>query len=79
MSIDYRTPPFAPTGNTYDQNGTLLEPFTPTVVRLPVPDEDMPTVTVQGRFDWRFWGGVLLAVSAGYILLKSMQRAARHG
>ena len=59
---------------TYSQLG----PVTPTVQPLPTED-DMPTVTVIGRFDWKFWAGVALGVYALYILTKSGSRAARHG
>lgn len=74
MPTSYRTPPFAPT-----QEYIPLEEYRTTVARVPEPAEDMPTVTVSARFDWKFWLGIVVAGYAGYLLLKSMQRAARHG
>lgn len=63
---------------TYDMN--TLQPVQTTVTRLPVAaEDDMPTVTVQARFDWKFWLGLAVGGYALYILAKSMQRAARHG
>ena len=59
---------------TYDQLG----PVTPTVAPIG-NDDDLPTVTVQGRFDWKFWVAVGLGVYALYILTQSGKRAARHG
>lgn len=77
MSDPYRTPPFAPNGGTtYDAQ--TLEPVRTSVARIPT-DDDMPVVTVQARFDWKFWAGLAVGTYALYILLKSMQRAARHG
>lgn len=61
---------------TYDQLG----PVTPTVA--PLSDDasgDVPTVTVQGRFDWKFWVGIAIAGYALYVLTRSGKRAARYG
>ena len=41
--------------------------------------DDLPTVTVTGHFDWKFWAGVGLGLYALYILTRSGKRAARHG
>jgi hypothetical protein len=63
---------------TYDMN--TLQPVQTSVARLPVPaDEDMPVVTVQGRFDWKFWAGLAVGAYALFLLAQSMKRAARHG
>ena len=62
---------------TYDAQ--TLQPVQTTVQRLPVQTDDMPVVTVQGRFDWKFWAGIAAGVLALYIVSQSMRRAARHG
>lgn len=41
--------------------------------------DDLPTVTVTGHFDWKFWAAVGLGIYALYILTRSTSRAARHG
>ncbi len=63
---------------TYTSEGIEISPFTPTVTRVPVTD-DLPTVTVQGRFDWQFWFGLAVAGGALWILSRSLKHASRHG
>lgn len=65
---------------TYTQYGEPLQEFTPTAQRIPISGaEDMPVITVQARFDWKFWGAIAVGALALYILTKSIKRTSRHG
>lgn len=57
---------------TYD--GTTLEPIQTTVTRLPDPADNLPTVTVTARFDWKFWILSAIAAYAIYSLLSSKSK-----
>lgn len=62
---------------TYDMDS--LTPVATTVTRLPLArapaEDDLPTVTVQGHFDWKFWAGLAVGAVALYVLFKSMKHA----
>lgn len=54
-----------------------ITPVVTTVSKVPIIADDMPTVTVQAKFDWKFWAGIAAAVVAGYVLLSSIGHTAR--
>lgn len=58
---------------TYTPDGIAIEPVQVTVKPIPMaPEEDLPEVTVMGKFDWQFWLGLVAAAFAGYTVLKSL-------
>lgn len=61
--------------NVHYIGAEALQPVSTSVQRI----DDMPTVTVSGRFDWKFWAGIAAIAAALYILSQSARRAARHG